>query len=552
MRRRIAALLLTTGALAGIAAAWGARPGEATPQATAGGGAKQGGDITVATVAPESLDPALGYSVEAWVPMQVVYTPLLTYRHTEGQRGAELVPGLARSLPQVGGGGTTYRLRLRSGLQYSDGRPVRASDFEHTIKRVLRLKSGGSSFFLGIVGARRYAGSNRAASDIAGIRSDDATGAITIRLEEPDGTFSNVLAMNFAALVPSGTPFRNLSTDPPPGVGPYRFTESQPSRRFVLERNPRFTIRGLPKGNVDTITTTVVTSSERATQEVIRNRIDVLWRQPAPDLIAEIRRRHADRYTEYTVNQTNYIWMNQRVAPFDKKLVRQAVHFAIDKRAIVRIEAGRVEPTCNFLPPNLPGYRRLQPCPYGDPGGAPDLARARRLIRQAGAQGAPVTVWLYSELTGPKIGSYYVDVLNRIGLRAKLKLLGFSTLVPTVGNQRTRAQTGYGGWTQDFPHPANFMFLVNGATIQPENNQNWSYTNDPVINAGIRRLRRAPDLQRVTSQWARLDRRVVEQAYLIPVVNRKFTEFMSERMDFKDCLGAHPVFNVDYTSLCLK
>ena len=553
MGRRILALLVAATALAGLAAAYAERDGRASGSSPRGGGAKQGGDVTVASVGkPDFLDPALGYTVAAYLPMGVVYTPLLTYRHTEGQRGAELVPGLARSLPQVLDGGRTYRLRLRDGLQYSDGRPVRASDFEHTIKRVLRLKSGGSSFFLGIVGAEQYAGSKRPESDISGIRADDATGTITIRLKGPDATFSNVLAMNFAALVPSGTPFRNLSRNPPPGVGPYRFTESQPSRRYVLEKNPRFNVSGLPKGNVDTITTRVITSSERATQEVIRNRIDFMWDPPAPDLIAQIRRRYADRYREYTANATDYIWMNSRVPPFDKKAVRRAVHFAIDKRALVRIAAGLAEPTCNFLPPNMPGYRRLQPCPFGNPEGGQDVNRARRLIRQAGAEKAPVTVWLYSEVTGPKIGSYYVDVLNQIGLRAKLKLLGFGTLGPTLGNQRTRAQTGFLGWVQDFPHPANFMFLVNGATIQPENNQNFSNTNDPVINAGIERLRRAPNLQRVKNQWARLDRRVVEEAYLIPTDNPKFTAFMSERMNFKDCLGVHPVLIVDYASFCLK
>lgn len=60
-----------------------------------------------------------------------VHTPLLTFKHVEG------VPGLARTLPQVTNGGKTYALRLSKGLKYSDGTAVRASDFEHAIKRVL-------------------------------------------------------------------------------------------------------------------------------------------------------------------------------------------------------------------------------------------------------------------------------------------------------------------------------------------------------------------------------------------------------------------------------
>ncbi len=46
--------------------------------------------------------------------------------------------------------------------------------------------------------------------------------------------------MNFAGLVPGDTPFKNMTEDPPPGVGPYMITESVPNRQFVMEKNPDF------------------------------------------------------------------------------------------------------------------------------------------------------------------------------------------------------------------------------------------------------------------------------------------------------------------------
>ena len=91
--------------------------------------------------------------MNGWEPMWLVYTPLLTYARAEGAEGSKLIPGLARALPEVSKDGLTYRLTLRKGLEYSDGSPVKASDFEHTVKRVLNLESGGSAFFLGIEGA---------------------------------------------------------------------------------------------------------------------------------------------------------------------------------------------------------------------------------------------------------------------------------------------------------------------------------------------------------------------------------------------------------------
>src|SRR5918997_2656687 len=162
------------------------------------GGARSGGSITISqTPQPDFLAPALSYTLSGWEPMWLVYTPPLTYRRAEGEEGAQLIPGVAKKLPEISPDGKTYELTLREGLRYSDGTPAKASDFEHTIKRVLNLESGGSTFFLGIEGAQDYVDAGRPETDISGIETDDRTGKITINLSEPDGTFSNVLAMPF-------------------------------------------------------------------------------------------------------------------------------------------------------------------------------------------------------------------------------------------------------------------------------------------------------------------------------------------------------------------
>lgn len=112
--------------------------GSSSDEGDSGGSGKEGGEITISqTSQPDYLDPALSYTVNGWEPMWIVYTPLLTYPHVEGTKGGEVIPGLAQDLPKVSNGGKTYELKLRKGLKYSDGQPVVASDFTHTIKRVL-------------------------------------------------------------------------------------------------------------------------------------------------------------------------------------------------------------------------------------------------------------------------------------------------------------------------------------------------------------------------------------------------------------------------------
>ena len=59
----------------------------------------------------------------------------------------------------------------------------------------------------------------KATGDISGITADDATGEITIKLKQPGGAFPNILAMDFAGLVPGDTPFKNLTKTRPRASG---------------------------------------------------------------------------------------------------------------------------------------------------------------------------------------------------------------------------------------------------------------------------------------------------------------------------------------------
>jgi peptide/nickel transport system substrate-binding protein len=518
-----------------------------------GGTGKRGGSITIShTSQPDFLDPALSFSLNGWEALWIVYTPLLTYAHEEGRAGTRLIPGLAEELPEISEDGLTYTLRLRDGLRYSDGRSVRASDFEHTIKRVLALESQGTSYYRVIDGAGDYIRAGKPEADLAGIETDDASGRITIRLAEPSGTFANVLAMNFAGLVPGDTPFENQTRDPPPGVGAYRITSSVPNREFVLERNERFDVPGIPKGKVDRIRVEMVSSLERQAQDVIRGRLDFMDDAPPPDLLAEIRHRYRDRFETFSTGVLNYFWLNVREEPFDDRRVRVAANLALDRPGLARLLGGLLEPGCNLLPPAIPGHERLERCPGGVPAGGRDVERARRLVRAAGAEGADVKVWGTTEEPGRAVAIAFADMLGEAGLDAEPRLLAFAVWLSAVGNQDTRAQTGLVGWSPSYPHPADYLGQFSGAHITRTGNLNKGNVDDPRITAAITRLEREPDLDAVADDWAQVDRDLSDGAYAAVVGYQKLTTFMSERMNFDDCSLNHPIYAHDYSSFCLK
>jgi peptide/nickel transport system substrate-binding protein len=530
----------------------GASTDSGTAASPAGG--KTGGKITAAyTSFPDFLDPALSYTQEGWQTLWTVYTPLLTYNHSSGAEGATVVPGLAEAMPDISPDGKTYKLKLRTGLKYSDGTAVKASDFKHSIKRMLNLESGGSSFYLGIVGAKKYVKDGKANADIPGIVTNDRTGEITIKLLKADGRFPYILAMPFASIVPGNTPFQNQTKTPPPGVGPYKFANVRINRGYDLVKVPSFHVPDQQVGKLDTIEIQIIKNRRRQTQDTIQNQIDYMNDPPAPDQLRDVRAQYTDkRYKEFVTNSTYYMFMNERIAPFNDKRVREAANYAIDKRSLARLFGGLLEPGCNFLPPGMKGYKKIDPCPWGDPNAAPNLAKAKQLIKEAGATGKPVTVFGDDEPELKSVAEYFSDVLNSIGLKAKPRIVEASVYFTTIGNQNTKAQAGAVNWFQDFPHPGDFLFLVNGKSIQDTNNQNYGNVDDPAINAILDKADQNADIDAVAGDYAKADKLVVDGAHGAPYGHRKLTVFYSDRMNFADCTVWHPVYNLDFTNLCLK
>jgi len=279
---------------------------------------KEGGEATFNYPSfPDYLDPALSYTAAGWQALYASYGQLTTYARKEGKEGAKLIPGLAEALPEISEDGKTYTFKLRDGLKYSDGSPVKANDFEHAIKRVITLESGGASFYTGTIkGAEEYLKAGKAKGDISGITADDETGEIKIEHNSANGQFPYILSMPFASLVPGDTPFEVLTKNPPPGVAPMKITSVEGSRKFVLEKNENWPdIEGIPAAHLDKITVNVVDNNERGIRDVLTNKAD--WMDdPGPgDALREFKEKAPERYTDQVTNSTYYFFLNHRVKP---------------------------------------------------------------------------------------------------------------------------------------------------------------------------------------------------------------------------------------------
>ena len=513
-----------------------------------GNDAEEGGTMHGASLAfPDYLDPGLSYTLEGWNAMQNAYTPLLTYEHASGTAGTKLIPGLAKSLPQISDGGRTYTLFLRPGLEYSDGTPVRASDFESTVERLFKINSPGSPMYTVIAGAESY---NRTRNGgISGIETDDRTGRIVINLLRPSTSFSNLLAAMFAALVPPATPATNQTKDPAPATGPYEIASSQPGRSWEYRRNPAWArsnaaaMPALPSGHMDRIKMAVIDNASAEVSEVEKGQLDWIQNPPPPDRYAEIRRRYeGTQFRPEPVISNFYFWMNTQQPPFDDVRIRRAVNYALEPGALERIYAGSLRRLQQILPPGMPGFSRFQPYPH-------DLGKAKELVAEADPSDRRITVWTDSIPPADEAGEYYGRVLESLGFEVDLKTVSPSTYFTVIGNENTPdLDTGWSNWLLEYPNPyALFAPQLTGDSIAPVNNTNYARFSDPAVNRKVTELGRQQLGPKQVDEYAALDRRVMALAPWAPFGSLTLATFVSADIDL-DKVVFSPIFAQDLTS----
>jgi peptide/nickel transport system substrate-binding protein len=496
---------------------------------------------------PDYLDPALSYTLEGWGAMWNTYIPLLTYAHAGAAPGTKIVPGLAKSLPTISDGGRTYTLFLRPGLKYSDGTPVRASDFTHSVERLFEIGSSGSPFYTDILGAQQFAETKL--GGIPGIETDDASGKIVIHLQQPRGTFENELAMMFVAPLPPNTPAEDQTPDPPPATGPYMITAVKPGRSWNIERNPQWLANNaklmpdLPSGHVNKIEATVIKNPSTQVNDVEQGRYEWMQNPPPSDRYAAVKSTYeGTQFRSSPQINLYYFWMNTRTAPFDDPQVRRAVNYAVNTEALERIFSGSLTATHQILPPGMPGYEQFELYPH-------NMAKAKAMIARADPAERQITVWTNDFEQNKEAGEYYEGVLGELGFETTLKAINAESYFTVIGNLSTpNLDTGFANWFEDYPHPSDYFGpQLTGAAIQPTNNTNWAQFDDKALSAKVERLSREALGPRQEAEYSALDRAYMREAPWVPFGSLSVSTFVSSAIDL-DKVIVSPIFGQDLTS----
>ena len=400
-----------------------------------------------------SIDPALAEVADTMPLLRLTGDGLVAFNQVSGVAGTQLAADLATSLPEPTDGGRTYTFRLRSGIRYSNGRPVQATDFRSTFERNYALKS--PLMYDGIVGDAQCRKDPKRCDLSRGIVADDAAQTVTFHLTRPDPAFLYDLASPFAYVLPGGTPRRPAGTHPLPATGPYMIATYEPGKLLRFVRNPFFrewSRAAQPAGYPDRIDLRMAGTADEVIRDVIDGKADVVrWAKP-------LTRKQASKLEIQYLSQLHYnpspniqaLFLNTRVPPFDSLDARRAFNFAVDRAAAVIDQGGPslAQTTCQVLPPNIVGYRPY--CPYTagptkrGQWTAPDLTKAKALVARSGTGGMKVTFW---RLPGAPVNRAAVKALHSLGYRVAVKTVpDIDRYYEAVSDSRKRAQIGFAGW----------------------------------------------------------------------------------------------------------
>jgi peptide/nickel transport system substrate-binding protein len=469
-----------------------------------------------------SIDPQVDYERPPAQYLGLAYDGLVAWNHTEGADGLQLVPDLAIKLPLPADRGRTYRFRLRPGIRYSDGRAVKASDFARAMVRLPHVHSPAVPHFAAL-------------ERTGGVVVDDRAGTVVFHLSEPDPEFLLKLASGLLVPIPAGTPMHDVGDKPLLGTGPYRIADVS-ARRIRFVRNPRFhewSRAAQPEGSADVIEWRFGLDPAAQVRAIAAGRAD--WSDEPPPELATIARLRGGTLHSKAFPVTSFIQINTRRPPFYDVRARRALNYAVDRARIAREFGGPLAatPTCQVLPPGVAGYRPY--CPYtrgatrAGKWRAPDMRRARALVAASGTRGARVTLWTADDDGGAEPGTLYMaGLLGRLGYRARLQRISSTGMARASRALRARMQLVPVTFGPDYPSADAFFSTF----IACDGPFTWDQFCDRGVDREIQHARRlgTANAHAAGGAWAALDRKLVDRAIWLPLVNLRIVDFISKRV----------------------
>jgi len=530
--------------LALAAAGCGSSSSPSTKSSSAAGHA--GGVFTILANASFGVaDPAQNYTLEEWQLLIMTHDGLVGFAKQGGIAGTTIVPDLATSIPIPTNGGKTYVFQVRRGIKFSNGQVLKPSDFVTTLERQFTVPGGNPGFYSQIVGASKC--NTKGCNLTKGLVANDSNYTLTINLTSADPELMDQLSLPFAFAVPASTSLHNTGNNVPPGTGPYMWKSYSPTTQAVLVRNPYFKVwnkvaqpAGYPNEIIEKYGS-LVSNEVTAVENGKANEVFDGDQIPSDQLTTLNSPQYAGQVHVNTLTADWYMALNTQRPPFNNLLARQAINYAANRSAYVKIAGGPslAVPACQILPPNFPSY--VAYCPYTTGSqtvwSGPNVAKAKALVKQSGTLGDKVVVNGTTDQVGKELAEQMAADLNSIGYKASTQLLNASVQYPFVQNSTnwSKWNVAWSAWYQDYPAPSDFLNVLLGCGHIVKNSDASPNIAAFCSNSIQNQINTAESVEatnptRAAALWTQIDHEDTVQAPWVDLYNPKQIDFLSKNV----------------------
>ncbi|WP_427894953.1 ABC transporter substrate-binding protein [Kribbella sp. GL6] len=487
-------------------------------------GAKKGGTITVLSdVTPSTFDSTDTYYVDGNQIEKLFFRSLTQYRLEGPNHKPVLVPDLAEDLGTKSEDGLTWTFKLKQGIKYQDGTPVKAEDYAYAIKRSFAtdLFTDGptyqKTFFLD---GDKYKGPYVAGGDnYKGVETpDDHT--LVIKLAKKFDDLPYYAAFPMFAPIPKAKDTQKNYELKPMVTGPYQVTSNVVGTELKLSKNPNW------DPNTDPVRHQYVDGWDfKFGQDLIKAQRQVLA-SSGPDasslsysnldvsLLPEV--KDQSQMIKGESPCSIMYTMDTRKIPLEvRKLIAKAYPYDA-WRKVAGLNPTDDPPSSTILPPAVPGFEKYQlPGLTGTGKGAEDDAVAAEVKSELAKLGKSnfELSWYYSidDKISTQVNQLRTQMFTKAGFKVRAVGLPKAKIRAANGDQNAPVNIGKtpAGWCSDWPSGTSwFPVLFKSDAIGLGNSV--GQLQDKALDAEIDAVTaKSPNDQ--LKEWSKVDKDILEK-----------------------------------------
>lgn len=432
--------------------------------------------------------------------------------------------------------GLTYTFHLRDGLKFSDGSPIKASDFVFSWKRLVDPKTGSSYAFLlkDIDGANAIT-DGKASIDTLGVSApDDKT--FVVKLSHPTNAFLNYITTPDAFVVSEAAvkKYGNDWTKPQNIVtsGAYLLKEHVVNGYILAEKNPLYYQADMVK--IPSVKYFPFVDANASISNYKTGALDTTWQNVPIDQYQSLKKQYPNELHTFPWERVEFLNLNMKLPKYaNNAKLRQALAMAIDRETLAEVvlSAGQT-PLYGVVTPTIENgkYKDIR-YSWSTLPQSQKLAKAKELYKEAGFSASkPLEITLKYQ-TNDLYKKVMIAIAsmwqNNLGI--KVTLVNEERKVLSQDWKNANYDIAQGTWGADYNSVTTYipMFICN-------NGNNRSHYCNPKYDALVAQAEATSDPAKQEKLYKEALNIVMSDMPIIPLYEPTHQRLVSTRVNGYD------------------